>query len=465
LSIAATGLRRIAGGSNDDRMTRRVYDARSGCASCFRRAAIAVHCLFAAGVSLVLIVLPSCSNELGGGRDRVAVTTSRESSPHEVEVKLLRLPEGSRHLNHFTYSLKMGKDGFLYLGVGDNSDNGHLLRFDPSTERIIDLGDFRSALPVKIRHEGNYGKFHVGPHQTNDGSVYFASYTRKDWKGGQVGRLFRYRESEGIVDLGPTPNNQGVYFMHGDDVHNKLYLANHDSHFAIYDIASGSWQDKGRFSSKPPFIGLTDRIGRLYVYGYDGKGHFVPGPSTITRFDPRSNTLETSKNAPPTLWVGASTPDHVTAYTTSYLEADVYSWRFADWANFQAVSHGRIDPQGRPVASNNLSVTPDKTRLVLAGTIESKDNGHRGNIHGVWIYEIGSGRKYFAAQLNDALTDSFGVDTSKLNMYWTNADTRDGNGWIYVGVHIDSDANSQARLLALKVHPRTARNGVTSGLP
>lgn len=410
--------------------------------------------LLAVVVSLMLSVLSSCSNHSGGGQDKVVVTTSLGDSPYEVEVKLFRLPEGSRHLHHFTYSLKMGKDGFLYFGVGDATKNANLFRFDPATERITDLGDFRSALPANARDEGNYGKFHVGPHQTNDGSVYFASYVREYWKGEQGGRLFRYRESEGIVDLGPTPNNRGVYLMHGDEVHNRLYLANHDSHFAVYDIATAKWEDKGRFSSKPPFIGLTDQLGRLYLYGYDGEGDFVAGPSTIARFDPRSNTLETSKNAPPTLWVGAVTPDHVTAYTTSYLYADLFRWQFAEWPNFRATNHGRIDPRGRAIYSNNLSVTPDKTRLVLAGTIESKDNWYLGKIHGVWIYEIQSERRYFAAKLNDALTNSFGTQAGKLRIYWTNADTRDKDGWIYIGIHIVSKADSQARLLALRIRSK-----------
>jgi hypothetical protein len=398
--------------------------------------------------------MPSCSTQIDGGEARVVVTASAGDSPYDVEVKLFRLPDGSMHLNHFTYSLETGKDGFLYFGVGDNRNNGSLLRFDPATERITSLGDFRSALPDSIRDRGNHGKFHVGPHQMSDGSVYFASYPREYWRGRNAGRLFRYRESEGIVDLGPTPHDQGAYFMHGDDAHNRIYLTGHDSHFAVYDIARRSWEDKGRFSSKPPFIGLTDRAGRLYLYSYDGKGEFVPGPATITRFDPESDSLETSKNAPPTLWVGAATPDHVTAWTTGYLDANLFSWRFSEWPDFRARNHGRIDPRGRAVYSNNLSVTPDGTRLVVAGTIDSKDNWRLGNVHGVWIYEIATGRRWLAAKLNDALTRSFGTNSRGLKIYWTNADTRDGNGWIYVGIHIISDVDSEARLLALRILPK-----------
>jgi hypothetical protein len=189
------------------------------------------------------------------------------------------------------------------------------------------------------------------------------------------------------------------------------------------------------------------------MYGYDGNGDWTPGPPTITRFDPGTDRLETSKNAPPTLWVGASTPDHVTAYTTSYLDAEVFSWRFADWPRFQAVDHGRIDPDGRPVYSNNLSVTPDKAHLVVAGTIDSKDNWYLGHVHGVWIYEIASGRRYLAARLDDAVTASFGANARRLKLYWTNADTRDAAGWIYIGVQSDADQNSEARLLALRVRP------------
>ena len=405
-------------------------------------------------LAFTLAVLPACSTKLGDGPDKVVVTTSRDDSPYEIELKVFRLPQGLRHLNHVTYSLKMGRDGFLYLGLGDNRSNGNLLRFDPLTERFTDLGDFKTAMPAQARNQGNYGKFHVGPHQTEDGSVYFASYTREYWDGEQSGRLFRWRPSEGIVDLGATPDNQGMYYMHGDDANRKLYFADHNSHFVVYDLATGAWHDKGRFSSKPPFIGLTDEQNRLYMYGYDGQGVFVAGPPTIARYDPRTDSLEVSKNSPPTLWVGALTRDHRTAYTTTYLDATLYRWQFSEWPTFHATDLGRIDPKGRPVDGNSLSLTPDSTRLVLLGSITSKHPWYRGHIHGVWIYDIESGRRDFAAQLNDALTESFGVTSGRLELYWTSADTRDGNGWIYLGIHVVSDTDSEARLVALRVHEK-----------
>jgi hypothetical protein len=318
-----------------------------------------------------------------------------------------------------------------------------------------DLGSMVEALPEGIRDQGNYGKFHVGPHQFNDGSIYFASYPREHWSGPPTGRLFRYDSSRGIVDLGPAPGNQGIYFMYGDDIFNRLYFVGYDSHFHTYDVDTGTWKDKGKFSSKPPFIALTDQQGRVYVYSYDGKGEHVPGPATITRYDPRTDQLETSANAPPTLWVGAVTPDHDVAYTTGYKRAEIYRWRLSDWPDYRTEHLGRIDPKGRAIFSNDLSLTPDLEKLVLAGTIVSRNNWFLGSIHGVWVYDIHSGEKIFAARLNDALTKSFGIKASTFDIYWTNANTVDDEGWIYVGIHLlPSDASSAARLLAIRIHAK-----------
>jgi hypothetical protein len=393
------------------------------------------------------------------GRDKLTRVTSRKESPYQVELKLFRLPEGSRDMNYMTYGLNMGKDGFLYFGVGDNDQNAHLFRLDPEKEAITDLGSFKDALPEDVFSRGNYGKFHVGPYQDIDGAIYFGSYFREGWDGEPSGRLFQYTEEKGVVDLGPTPNNQGTYFMHGDDKHGKLYLATVDSHFSIYDLKTGGWEDKGRFTSKAPFIGLTDRTGRLYMYGYDGKGDWTPGPATISRYDPTSNTLSTSKNAPPTLWVGAVNPGDDNVYTTNYLEARLFKWRLSDWPDYQYEELGRMDPQGRDVYSNDLSLTPDGKLLVLAGTIVG-DEGFWGktNLHGVWVYEIESGKKYLAADIGEVLSESFGRNMKSRKIYWTNANTVDEKGWIYIGIHdsynLSSDQKPKARLLALRIQQK-----------
>jgi hypothetical protein len=408
-----------------------------------------------AGLSALLLLLGACSVDIPeNGADLVSRTVTATGSPYRVEIKIFQLPGGLRHFNHVTYGLQMGKDGFLYFGVGDNAQDAHLFRFTTATGEMKDLGGVLAAIPEESRQRGNYGKFHVGPYQSGEGFIYFASHPREHWDGEPSGRLFRYDPTQGIVDLGPTPGNQGIYYLHGDDQFRRLYLVNRQSHFLSYDIATGTWQDQGRFSSRAPFIGLTDQQGRLYMYSHAGTDDSRLGPPTITRYDPLTGLLETSANAPPSLWVGAVTADHDEVYTTGYKRGELYRWRLSDWPDFETEYLGRIDPKGRAVFSNDLSFTRDKKKLVLAGSISSRDNWFRGSLHGVWIYEIETGRKILAANLNDVLSESFGVDVSKLDMYWTNADTVDENGWIYVGMHIlPSDLKSRARLLAIRIRP------------
>jgi hypothetical protein len=111
-----------------------------------------------------------------------------------------------------------------------------------------------------------------------------------------------------------------------------------------------------------------------------------------------------------------------------------------------------MDPGGRAVSSNDLSLMPDQQLLVMAGTIESKHNWFLGNLHGVWVYEMATGRKYQVAELNEALSESLGLDSGKRVIYWTNANTVDQGSWIYIGIHTQpSDATAIARLLALRI--------------
>jgi hypothetical protein len=412
-------------------------------------------------------LLAACGSQAPPAEPVVRGEVSVADAPWRIELRTFALPETGDKLNHFTYGLNMGKDGFLYLGIGNNRDNSHLFRFDPRSERFENLGDFRAALPLAVFAAGNFGKFHVGPYQDAAGAVWVASHPREYWAGAPAGRLFRSGPERGmqdaalhLQDLGPTPGNQGVYFMAGDDRHGALYLALRNSHFAVYDLASGSWRDLGRFSSRAPFIGLFDTSGRLYLYGYDGAGDWSAGPPTISRYDPRRGTLETSRSAPPTLWVGAVTPDGETAYTTSYRRGDLYRWHFDQWPDYRAEALGRIDPRGRAVFSNDLSLVGGGRLLVVAGTVESRFPRLRGNEHGVWVYDLDAGRSWQVARLEDALSRSMGISSERHCLYWTNAGTVDADGWIWIGVStMPSDDEAIARLVGIRVSAKTAGAG------
>lgn len=369
-----------------------------------------------------------------------------------VEVQAHAFPDTGEGMNHMSYGLAVGRDGFVYVGIGNNRDNAYLYRFDPQSGQFTELADFRSALPEAIYRRGNFGKFHTEPFQAADGSVWFASHPAEYKEAPRSGRLFEV-DPDGVVhDRGPTPGDRGVYLMIGDTAREQLYVVTRPSHFCIYDLASGTWKDKGRFSSWAPLTGLFDSSGRLHVYGYDGEGEWTLGPPTITRYDPASDRLETSKNAPPHLWVGAVTPDGEVAYTVRYRTGDLYRWRFDEWPDFTAEELGRIDPDGREVYSNNLSETPDGRYLVVAGSVAPGRWLPGRHEHGIWIFEPKTGARRQVAELNAVLSRSLGLDSDRKLIYWTNVNTVDNDGWIWIGIHTQpSDENSIARLIGIRL--------------
>jgi hypothetical protein len=408
-------------------------------------------------LTMVLIGLAACAESGPTAEIPLTETWVDPGSRFRVEVQAYAFPDRGEGMNHLSYGLSVGRDGLLYVGIGNNRDNGYFYRFDTTSGQFVELGNFRDALAPDVFTAGNYGKFHTEPYQATDGSVWVASHPREYSDSVRSGRLFQVDANAGMRDRGAVPSDEGVYFMTGDDRHNQLYLVDQKSHFYIYDLAHSTWRDKGKFSSRAPVTGLFDDAGRLYVYGYDGVGEWSVGPPTITRYDPLTDTLETSKSAPPTLWVGAVTPDRETAYTSTYKRADLYRWRFDDWPRFKAEHLGRIDPGGRAVYSNNLSLPGDGRFLVVAGTVAPGRWMPGKHEHGVWVFELHSGRRQQVARLNDVISRSLGMDSDRTLIYWTNSNTVDEDGWVWIGIHtMPSDDQAQARLIGIRVSEPSA---------
>ena len=399
---------------------------------------------------LVGVLLAGCPGQPPPAEDAVSLDVSMPGSPYKVEFKAFAFPKTGAGINHITYGLRLGRDGHLYVGIGNNRDNSYLYRFDRQTERFTELGNLRNAVPADAFENGNFGKVHAGPYQDMEGTIWVGSLPAEaDFLAGRrSGRLFSAASATGLVDRGPTPGNQGVYFMTGDDRRRQLYLATTNSHFLVFDLKTLQWRDKGKFTSKPPLSGLFDRSGRLYMYGYDGKRDWEAGPATINRYDPLTDTLETSHKAPPALWVGAVTPDGEIAYTSTYLDAELYRWQFDQWPDYVAERLGPIDPRRQSIFSNNMSLTSDNSLLVVAGTVEER----RGNEHGIWLRELASGNTMKVAELNEAVSRSMGIRSQQHLLYWSNANTVDADDWIWIGVHtMPPDATSVARLVGVRI--------------
>ena len=89
---------------------------------------------------------------------------------------------------------------------------------------------------------------------------------------------------------------------------------------------------------------------------------------------------------------------------------------------------------------------------MLAGTVKSSYNPFRGNLHGVWVYELETGRRWQIATLNDVISRSLGINSEQRVIYWTNANTLDREGWIWIGIStMPFDAHATARLIGIRV--------------
>jgi hypothetical protein len=351
----------------------------------------------------------------------------------------------------------MGRDGNLYVGVGDHFRDCHLYRYDPGTETIRDLGSVKDAVTgTKIVNE-DIGKIHVPPYQAPDGSIYFATHTGGSHKP-YGGHLFRYTDETGIEDLGEMLPRATYYALWPDERRGRLYFTTIPQrtpkpacHFVVYDLKTGKWEDKAVFPGKAPHPTiLSDRQGNLYMYTLKGK------QAISVRYDVEKEKLETG-SVSPCLWSGAVTLDNETGYVLSYRTGELFRMRFKDWPELKYESLGGIDPLGRSVSSHNMAPGLEGGLLVVAGVVREKRS--RTRLHGIWGYEPASGKSHLIADTTDLMSRSTGRDMSRRGAYMSNTMfCVDPEGWIYVGVNGGGDVGlgfeTDVRLMAIRIAPK-----------
>jgi hypothetical protein len=191
-------------------------------------------------------------------------------------------------------ALTVAHDGKVYAGLACHGCDGHLVMYDPATDRVTDLGNLTRLAGEANLRIGPQSKIHAKFGEGADGRIYFGThaglwfnYARVGTKEGYPGaHWMAYDPKTGKVeDFGIGPRYEGINTGAYDPKFNRIYGLTHPrGHFVYYDVASGKAVDKGRinnFESICRTFGIDDE-GNVY-------GNF--GPGQIYKYDPRTDEI------------------------------------------------------------------------------------------------------------------------------------------------------------------------------
>ena len=191
-------------------------------------------------------------------------------------------------------ALKVAHDGKVYAGLACHGCDGHMVMFDPATDRVTDIGDLTRLAGEATLRVGPQSKIHAKFGEGTDGRIYFGThaglwfdYARVGMKEGYPGaHWMAYDPKTGKVeDFGIGPRYEGINTGAYDPKFNRIYGLTHPrGHFVYYDVGSGKYVDKGRMNNWESIcrtLGIDDEGN---VYGSFGAGQ-------IYKYDPRTDEI------------------------------------------------------------------------------------------------------------------------------------------------------------------------------
>jgi len=216
-------------------------------------------------------------------------------------------------LGHDSYNaMGTGSDGRIYYVLSsDNVDQGaKMFCFDPTTERIKELGDLTEACGEKGSKAIPQGKSHVNFVEVN-GKLYFATHIGvysivegketmcippAGYKPYPGGHLLSYDLKTGkFEDYGIAPGREGVLVFNMDTKHGRMFALTWPSGiFYRYNLATKDQKDFGKMCAKG-----EDGVGADYrtvcrsiaVNQDDGSAYFTTSEGTILRYNPATDTV------------------------------------------------------------------------------------------------------------------------------------------------------------------------------
>jgi pectate lyase len=364
-----------------------------------------------------------------------------------TDVKLFTYPSSINAKTSGT-AMSMGRDGKVYVAVGDGFRNTHLACFDPKTQKVADLGS--------VAKSGGWPQGR--PFVAADGAVYFATLFNPANHYGvwspQLGGLFKYTPGAGVTRI--LKGRETYSLLHGDAKTGKLFVLvgasadNRQRSFKLrtYDTAAGTWQELGKVDMRCSLrktcnTSIADEHGGFFT-------SFLP--KGTTRFDLATGKLESVGAAPgrqsvkrgKKVWRRfpwqAVASDGKTAYVTTHQWGSLYShvelWQFkpGDWPDIEFKPMKLIDPKDRLVYTRHLALTPDGKRLVIAGKC-LVGKFKPGRFDGIWVIDLASGKRHLVANITGLLKKSFKDEQVELfaNEY-AGSNVVGKDGWIYLGV-------------------------------
>ena len=217
-------------------------------------------------------------------------------------------------------SLLTASDGIIYGAT--TGDTAYLFMFEPNTNKVRHLG--RIAGEQSVHHslvEDSNGNIYVGTGLNPFSGIKFSGGYYGDrpidqtiwkdvkdhFKGYAGGHLYRYNPAESnkrvrladmdciLEDMGIPLAGNSIYTMTTNADKNVIYALTYpDGHFIVYDIAAGTFQDKGELDSHTVFHGPERHwrsLPRAMVVGSDGNVYTSGEGGYLVYYNPETDKI------------------------------------------------------------------------------------------------------------------------------------------------------------------------------
>ena len=218
-------------------------------------------------------------------------------------------------------SLLTASDGNIYGAT--SGDTAYLFVFEPNTNKVRHLG--KVAGEQSVHHslvEDSRGNVYLGTginpfNEIKYSGAYFGDRSimetlwqdvKNHFAGYAGGHLYRYNPAESnhrvklpnmdcdLEDLGIPLAGNSIYTMTTDADKKVIYVLTYpDGHFIVYDIAAGTFKDKGELDSMRVFHGperYWRSLPRAMAVGCDGRVYTSGQGGYLVCYNPETDKIE-----------------------------------------------------------------------------------------------------------------------------------------------------------------------------